>query len=300
MDQLTEFRLILLGILIEAVPFIVLAAFLSFLFELFVPENFFPRLFGGRVITGILIAAAAGFAIPICECCIVPIARKLAKRGVPLPVAVTFMVAVPSLNPIVMAGTSAAFITNPQLIYLRAAAGFSLAVAAGLVFFFYDRLRNLSADPFPADSTRHCACGANHSGSEVSSRLRPGLDEAASDFIRMLGFMVMAALITALIQVFVSDSIMNYLAARHTLGAPAMMLFAFVTSTCSDADAFIAAAMNQFGPIPKLAFLLLGPVLDIKQVLMHFALLPRRAAILLLVSFPLLVAVALVFIDFLF
>jgi uncharacterized membrane protein YraQ (UPF0718 family) len=47
------------------------------------------------------------------------------------------------------------------------------------------------------------------------------------------------------------------------------MLLAFVMCLCSEADAFVAASFTNMHVSAKLAFLVLGPMLDIKLVLMY-------------------------------
>ena len=48
-----------------------------------------------------------------------------------------------------------------------------------------------------------------------------------------------------------------------------MMLLAFILSLCSEADAFIGASLlSSFGTAPVLAFLLIGPMVDIKNLMM--------------------------------
>ena len=48
-----------------------------------------------------------------------------------------------------------------------------------------------------------------------------------------------------------------------------MMGLAFLVTLCSEADAFVAFTFTQLGPAPKLAFLVLGPMLDLKLCLMY-------------------------------
>ena len=44
----------------------------------------------------------------------------------------------------------------------------------------------------------------------------------------------------------------------------AMMGLAFLMSLCSESDAFVAASFTQFGPAAQLAFLVSGPMIDLK------------------------------------
>jgi hypothetical protein len=48
-----------------------------------------------------------------------------------------------------------------------------------------------------------------------------------------------------------------------------MMAFAVVVTLCSEADAFVAASFGTMRPAAKLAFLVLGPMLDFKLIMMY-------------------------------
>jgi len=296
MEQIAEFRLLLIGILVEATPFLVMASLISFLFELFVPEETIGKTFAGKTLAGVFGAAMAGFVFPLCECCIVPIARKLADRGVPLPVALTLMIAAPSYSPVVLASTSVAFSRTPCVIYWRVGLALAITITAGIIFSFLDRHKSLTSelrDSAPSSGAHCCHCHNEEAGSGPLTKTGAALEEAIGDFLRMLAYLVMAAIITATIKVYLPVSFMKSLASSDLLAVPGMMIFAFITSTCSDADPFIAAAMQQFSEVSKMAFLLLGPVIDLKLVMMHFAFFPKRIAVTLLLLLPALVTAAL-------
>jgi uncharacterized membrane protein YraQ (UPF0718 family) len=55
------------------------------------------------------------------------------------------------------------------------------------------------------------------------------------------------------------------------LGAMLLMVAAFVLSLCSEADAFVAVSFIQFPTSSQLAFLVFGPILDIKLALLYSA-----------------------------
>ncbi|HOO57007.1 MAG TPA: permease [bacterium] len=298
MDKFGEFTLYMTGIIVETVPFITLAALMSFVLA-FIPGSSIQKIFRGRKIVSIFIAAAAGFVIPLCECSIVPIVARFARRKLPLPVAVTFMVAAPSLSPIVVAVTSVAFAINPGIIYLRFGTAFALSVATGLIFLYLDRDGRLSGEPFPDEPAEMCDCAREkHGNATIDEKIKDGFEDAVGDFSRTLGYIVMAAAITAAVKVFVPTDIIATVGSSACTSVPAMMMFSFILSTCSDADAFIPAAMTDFSNLSKLAFLLTGPVIDLKLTIMHFAFLPRRTAFSILIVFPALVVAAVIVLSF--
>ena len=65
--------------------------------------------------------------------------------------------------------------------------------------------------------------------------------------------------------------------ADSTLGAPAALMgLAFLLSLCSTSDAFIAATLDAFGHGARLAFLVFGPMMDVKLLFLYSTILTRR------------------------
>jgi hypothetical protein len=60
------------------------------------------------------------------------------------------------------------------------------------------------------------------------------------------------------------------------LAVPAMMLLAVLMCLCSEADAFVAASFTTLHPSAKVAFLVLGPMFDLKLLLMFTRVFRRR------------------------
>ncbi|OOV50636.1 hypothetical protein B1A67_13200, partial [Clostridium botulinum D/C] len=100
-----NFCTIFTSILLEAIPFILIGSFISSLIQVFVSEEFVTRIIPKNKFLGLLLASLIGIVFPVCECTIVPITKKLIKKGVPLGVAFTFMLSVPIVNPIVLMST---------------------------------------------------------------------------------------------------------------------------------------------------------------------------------------------------
>jgi uncharacterized membrane protein YraQ (UPF0718 family) len=53
------------------------------------------------------------------------------------------------------------------------------------------------------------------------------------------------------------------------LGIAAMMALAALLSLCSESDAFVAASFTPFGPSAQLAFLVFGPMVDLKLATLY-------------------------------
>ena len=246
------------SLLVEAMPFIVLGASVSAAIEVLVPSSAFARI--GRLPRGLQLpaAAAAGMAFPVCECGSVPVARRLAAKGLAPGAAVTFMLAAPIVNPVVIASTYVAYrgrSTVAVMVLGRLALGFIVAMAVGWV------VSSLRADQLL--KRRDGDSDALEVGSG-DARWRRFFDHLAGDIVFMAKFLILGAAIAAAVQTFVPQSILNGLASLPVVSLLAMMALAFIMSLCSESDAFVAASFTAFGPAAQLAFLVFGPMVDLK------------------------------------
>jgi uncharacterized membrane protein YraQ (UPF0718 family) len=187
----------------------------------------------------------------------VPVARRLVSKGLAPSAAVTFMLAAPILNPVVVASTFVAYRGRDALwtmVLGRMGLGFIVAVAVGWVVGTVrkeDLLR-----PRPGDDDRDT--------DEDEPRWNRFFGHLSGDFVFMARFLVMGAAIAAAVQTFVPQSVIGRVAGTPVVDLVAMMALAFLLSLCSESDAFVAASFVQFGPAAQLAFLVFGPMVDMK------------------------------------
>lgn len=127
------FSRLFLSILLEAFPFIVIGSFVSSVIHLYVHEGLLRRFVPRSPVAASLVAGLLGFVFPLCECAIIPVTRALIRKGLPVPAAVTFQLAAPIVNPVVIASTAFAFAGLEVFIWLRVAVGYGLAVVCGLI-----------------------------------------------------------------------------------------------------------------------------------------------------------------------
>jgi uncharacterized membrane protein YraQ (UPF0718 family) len=253
---LANFILIFSSILVEAVPFVLIGAAVSAIIEVFVPPSAFERL--GRLPKPLQLPAAglAGMAFPVCECGSVPVARRLAAKGLAPGPAITFMLAAPILNPVVLASTMVAYRGRSILwpmVLARSGMGLVIAIAVGWLIGgrgAQEMLRQSPIDPVPM--------------SPVEPRWNRFFAHLTSDFVFMGRFLILGAGVAAALQTLMPQSVLGSLASAPVLDLIAMMMLAFLLSLCSESDAFIAASFVQFGPGAQLAFLVFGPMLDTK------------------------------------
>jgi uncharacterized membrane protein YraQ (UPF0718 family) len=105
---------------------------------------------------------------------------------------------------------------------------------------------------------------------------------AADDFADVAGYLVLGAFIAAVIQSSIDRSAFLVLGESSSLSVGAMMLLAVVLNLCSEADAFVAASFRLSVPMSaQMAFMVLGPMLDLKLVFMYFNLFRKRTILVL-------------------
>ncbi len=253
------------SILVQALPFVMIGALAASLVEVFVPIGTFERL--GRLPRPLQLPAAAlaGLAFPICECGSVPVARRLIQRGLMPSAAVTFMLAAPVLNPVVIASTYVAYRGRSTLWMMvggRFLLGLLVAVAVGWV------IGNRSPDellkPNPEETHEHLT-----ELGRPEARWRRLFVHLGNDFLFMGRYLILGAGIAAGIQTFLPTSVLDGVAGAPVLAILVMMGLALVLSLCSESDAFVAASFVQFGPSAQLAFLVFGPMIDLKLLALY-------------------------------
>jgi uncharacterized membrane protein YraQ (UPF0718 family) len=251
------------SLLVEAMPFILLGATVSAAIEVLVPASAFARI--ALLPRGLQLpaAAAAGVAFPVCECGSVPVARRLAAKGLAPSAAITFMLAAPIVNPVVVASTFVAYSGRDTLWVMvlgRLALGFIVAMTVGWV------MGRLGAGELLRVRAGNVEA---HEVDEAEARWRRFFGHLTGDVVFMARFLILGAALAAAIQTFVPRSIVDSVADLPVISLLAMMALAFVMSLCSESDAFVAASFTAFGPAPQLAFLVFGPMVDLKLAALY-------------------------------
>jgi uncharacterized membrane protein YraQ (UPF0718 family) len=280
---LSNFMVIFSSLLIGAVPLVMLGAFVAALIGTFVPDSMFQRVAKLPEALQIPAAGIAGFAFPVCECGSVPVARRLVARGLIPSAAVTFMLAAPILNPIVVISTSIAYQGRDvfwAMVLGRLGLGLLAAMAVGWVA--GGRVREGFVKPLASDDSLGCGCSDHTTGAHCAddlvgevprgrSRWPTFFGYFAGDFAYMGRFLIFGAAVAAGLQTLLPQSAMTAVANTPIVSLIALMALAFALSLCSESDAFVAASLVQFGVGPQLAFLVFGPMLDAKLAFLYSA-----------------------------
>ncbi len=280
-SYLLVFNTVFISILIQAFPFLLLGVLVASVIQVFISSETIARIFPRSSGLGFIAAMLAGVFFPLCDCAVVPVAAGLVKRGVPLPVAVTFLLAAPIVNPIVIASTWYAFPNQPYLALLRVYFGLIIAFAGGFMFRLFpeENVLLLTAEN-PNSCSCSCSCGHNHvEMMGFKERVQAIFQHAAQEFFQVGKFLIFGALLSSAAQVFVPREVLTGVGGV-VVPILIMMTAAFVLSVCSTSDAFIARTFaNQFPMGAIMGFMILGPMIDIKNLLMLSGSFQKRVVI---------------------
>ncbi|MBD3920195.1 permease [Paenibacillus sp. PR3] len=276
--ELHAFTTLFLSVVLEALPFMLLGVIVSALLQVFVSEQAIRSLAPRNPVLGSVFGALLGLLFPLCECGMIPVVRRLIRKGMPAYIGIVYILAGPIVNPIVFASTYTAFHAQPGILYGRMGLGFLVAFLIGLVLSRY-----MKANPLRTGHATHAHAHAHthehvhHSTSHserppLGARLASTLGHASEEFFDMGKYLIFGALLTALIQTGVDRSSLDAIASHEALSQLFMMAFAYFLSLCSTSDAFVAASFSHlFAAGPLLAFLVFGPMIDLKNTLMLFS-----------------------------
>ncbi|MGT2714963.1 permease [Streptococcus respiraculi] len=253
---------IFLSIIIEALPFVLIGSLISGFIEVYVtpdrvhqalPQNRFLRILFGTFI---------GFIFPSCECGIVPIVNRLLEKKVPTYTAIPFLATAPVINPIVLFATFTAFGNSVKFAFYRALGSILVALVLGIFLGFIQTGSILKEQATPLHT---------HDFSHLSGWKKVGqaLIQSIDEFFDTGRYLVFGSLFASFVQVYIPTSILTRIGHNPFTAILLMMLLAFLLSLCSEADAFIGASLlTTFGFAPIMAFLVIGPMIDIKNLIM--------------------------------
>jgi len=286
-DLISQVAAVFLGIFIEAVPFLLLGTLASGLVEVFFDQEELAHLLPRQPLLAALTGCLLGLFIPVCECGVVPLTRRLFQKGAPTAVGISFLLAAPVINPVVIASTYAAFGFSP-VFWGRLGLTLAIALITGLVFSRQADVNQLLRTPLQPAPLVLTEVIAPPQKAPVAARLRKAALIAGDEFFEMGRYLVIGSLLAALLQILVPQPVLAALGRGPVLSVVAMAAIAVLLSVCSTVDAFIALAfVGQFANGALLSFLVYGPMVDIKSVLM-FARVFRRRSVVYLVLLPLL------------
>ena len=283
-----DFVFVWWGLLYEAMPFVVVGTLLSGFVERCVSRETVARFFPKSRILGIAASGLMGLVFPMCECGIVPVVRRLVRKGVPVSCAVTYMLAAPIVHPLVIVSTIVAFRGRGgwPVAALRVGMGYAVAVTVGLLVWRLLGEGNILLKRHQFDVSE-LPDGPKRRGGVLGDTLLL----AAGDFMEIGATLVIGTALAALVNSGFHRSAMEPFANNPWTAVSSMSVMAIGLNLCSEADAFVAASFTVFPIAAKMAFLVLGPMLDIKLIVMFTTVFRPKAIVWLSILMTVLVFV---------
>jgi len=284
-DKLTTFATVFLGIFIEAIPFLLLGTLGSGFVEAFLDQGQIRRFIPRGILSGALSGSLLGLIFPVCECGVVPLTRRLFNKDLSVVAGIAFLMAAPVVNPIVILSTSSAFGWGWMLAG-RVGLSLLIAITSAMLFSVVKRpseillpkslqleeIKSGNSQPRPVERPG------------IRSRLNRMMVVAADEFFEMGRFLVLGACLAAGMQSFIPQQTLLQIGHGPVTSVLVMMALAVLLSICSTVDAFIALGfVSVFSPGAILAFLIFGPMVDIKTTLMYLSVFKKRTVVYLIV-----------------
>jgi uncharacterized membrane protein YraQ (UPF0718 family) len=241
---------VFVAVCVQALPFLLLGVVLSAAIAAFVPARLLERALPRNPLLAVPIAGAAGVVLPGCECASVPVAGRLIARGVDPAAALAFLLSSPAVNPVVLVATAVAFRGQPELVAARFLASLATAVAMGLLWSRFGRPEWLRPKALADGPTGRAAF----------------LTSLEHDFLHAGGFLVIGGMTAATLNVAVPRHLLDGLSALPGVSVLVLAVLAVLLAVCSEADAFVAAGLTGFSTTARLAFMVVGPMVDAKLI----------------------------------
>ena len=260
-DAARDFVTLSISVVVESLPFVFLGIALSVVVQLWVPDRVIVRLLPRNPALRRLAISVLGVLLPVCECGNVPLARGLVVRGVSVADSMTFLLAAPIVNPVTIITTYQAFGWSDGILVSRILGGFLIANLVGWIFSRHPTPWTLLTPSFQAT----CAVGANQATG--GHRMRRSVQAFAHETSAMLPALFVGSAVAGFIQVAVSRDLLVTLGSNPVVSVFVLMLLAFVVAMCSNVDAFFILALGStFMPGAIVAFLVFGPMIDVKML----------------------------------
>ena len=271
MDLIKNISIIFISIFFESLPFLFFGSLISSIIEAYISNELIAKIIPKNKVFGSIVGVFLGLFIPACDCAVIPVSKRLLKKKVPVNVTVSFMLASPIINPVVLLSTYTAFYqTNPNIFWFRILFGILIALLVGILMGIIFENDNVVVDDLESceclidNSTETSCCCKKHKG--VKNNILFIFKHTAIDMFEVVKFLMIGALIASLIQVVLPRDILTIFNNNQILSILSLMIFAYLISLCSTSDSFVGKSLlSSFDNISIVAYLLLGPMIDIKN-----------------------------------
>lgn len=258
---------VFLGVLLQAVPFLLIGVLISSILQVLVPDERLAALFVKHPLLGFPLAVVMGIMFPVCDCAMMPITSRLIRKGVPLPQAITFMLASPAVNPVTFISTLYAFPGQREYAVYRLLLGVMISLVAGLVL----SIRKVNAQEVLIDGSGGAACSGGYMGSlnytGALGKAEAVFRHAGTELLNVGRYIVCGALVSAILQIALPSSAFQGAGKNVVLPLLIMFLASFFMSVCSTSNAFIARSfLNSFPLTAIMGFIVMGPMFDLSNL----------------------------------
>lgn len=264
MEILSNIAIIFISIFFEALPFLLLGCLISSVIERYISNEMMARLIPKNPVLGSVVGIIMGFFIPACDCAVIPVAKRLIKKKVPINVAISFMLSSPIINPVVIISCYYAFYnTNSSMFWGRLLLGVIIALIIGIIMGIIFNKKEVVRE---GDS--ECACHHHTDKHSFKNDFVFITKHTAYDFFDVVKYLMFGAFLASLIQVLLPTSLMTMFNENLAFSIITMMLFAYLISLCSTSDSFVGRSLlSSFSEGSILAYLIIGPMIDVKNTI---------------------------------
>ena len=287
-NRLSDFAMIFLGLIMGATPFVVVGVTISAIIAKYVDPNWVLRFKSENRLISHIQSMFIGLFLPVCECGNVPLAKRLSLIGFRPSEVITFMLAAPIFNPIVLITTLVAFNLDSNVAVIRVLGGGLIALIIGLIFSLHPNQgellndNNTSAKSLQPKKEFSFSSNLSTTKKEIVDIGHDGsfVDNWRDEFFNVFKMLIIGCFLAASFQMLIPRSIFSNFAGSPTLSIIALMALAFVISICSSIDAFfVLAFVGTFNLGSILAFLIFGPMIDIKSLMMLRSIFKKRTLV---------------------
>jgi uncharacterized membrane protein YraQ (UPF0718 family) len=171
------------------------------------------------------------------------------------------------------------FGNSAKFAVLRVLGSLLVAMVVGIWLAYFSKQEILKKQLSTASTEHHQGHHHDHDHvhtheSEAKKRkwthqMRHLLQHSIDEFFDTGRYLIIGGLIAAAMQTYLPTGMMLTLGSTKFLAVLVMLVLALTMSLCSEADAFIGSSLlSLFGAGPVVGFLVFGPMVDIKNLLM--------------------------------
>ncbi|OKH22204.1 hypothetical protein NIES593_13490 [Hydrococcus rivularis NIES-593] len=324
MIQLSYAFTLFLSLFLEALPFLLLGIFVSSWLLVFADEHRLATKFPRRPIIGAIVGSWLGLIVPVGQYGNIPVTRRLLLQGIPKSVAMSFLIAAPTINPIVLWITWKAFPEQPGMIFFRVLFAWVMAVVIACIFSTYNdklpsggeangiesrspllRSGTFLLSPVPSQPLQEIenldegdrAATTTKKSRKLAANLF--VENTVRELIELSIFLVLGCAIASICQVFFPQEALLNWAKTPATQILVMLLLGTVLSVGSTADVFFISFLNAtFLRGALLAFLLFSSIIDLKAIPLMLSTFRAKFVLYLLILAGLLTFLLTVFLDF--